>query len=190
MSNRFNFFVFVLLRIEKRDLELFTKNVQLLKNKSPVWLVSGLQHSRQLNFEQNLNQTVVCDSTKLIRRPRLLEGQGVQLWPFLLSSLYDPVGLLDATGLLSTDTIWINKITKQRKVKRNHYLHQTRPFSPSPVSSIAFMEALCSLLAGRGGSSSGSVSDYGSRGPRFESRWELGFFLFSSLSYISISGAS
>ena len=44
--------------------------------------------------------------------------------------------------------------------------------------------------AGRGGSSSGSVSDYGSRGPRFESHWELGFFLFSSLSCLSISGAS
>ena len=45
---------------------------------------------------------------------------------------------------------------------------------------------------GGGGSSSGSASDYGLRGPRFESRcrWELGFFLFSSLSYLSISGAS
>ena len=48
----------------------------------------------------------------------------------------------------------------------------------------------CMQELGRGGSSSGSASDYGSRGPRFESRWELGFFLFSSLSYLSISGAS
>ena len=36
---------------------------------------------------------------------------------------------------------------------------------------------------GRGGSSSGSTSDYGSRGPRFDSCWELAFFLFSSQSY-------
>ena len=43
---------------------------------------------------------------------------------------------------------------------------------------------------GRGGSSSGSASDYGSRGPGFDSRchWELGFFLsllflFSFLSF-------
>ena len=35
---------------------------------------------------------------------------------------------------------------------------------------------------GRGGSSSGSTSDYVSRGPGFDSRWELGFFLYS-LSY-------
>ena len=43
----------------------------------------------------------------------------------------------------------------------------------------------------RGGSSSGSTSDYGSRGSEFDSHWELGFFslLFSSLSYLSIRGA-
>ena len=34
---------------------------------------------------------------------------------------------------------------------------------------------------GRGGSSSGSTSVYGLRGPGFNSRWELGFF--SSLFY-------
>ena len=43
---------------------------------------------------------------------------------------------------------------------------------------------------GRGGSSSGCTSDYGLRGPGFDSRrCELGFFL-SSLSHLSISGAS
>ena len=31
-------------------------------------------------------------------------------------------------------------------------------------------------LLGRGGSSSGSTSDYGLRGPGFNSHWELGFF--------------
>ena len=30
--------------------------------------------------------------------------------------------------------------------------------------------------SGRGGSSSGSTPDYFSRGPKFDSRWELGFF--------------
>ena len=57
---------------------------------------------------------------------------------------------------------------------------------------------------GCGGSSSGSASDYGSKGRKFDSRcrWELGFFLssisialslslsLSSPSYHSISGAS
>ena len=38
------------------------------------------------------------------------------------------------------------------------------------------------LEMGRGGSSSVSTSDYGLRGPRFDSRWELGLLLFS-LSY-------
>ena len=40
---------------------------------------------------------------------------------------------------------------------------------------------------GRGGSSSGSASDYGSKGPEFDSRyrWELGFFL-SSISLSSL----
>ena len=42
-----------------------------------------------------------------------------------------------------------------------------------------------------GGCSSGSTSDYGSRGPRFDSLWELGFFLFSILSEVlPISGPS
>ena len=41
-------------------------------------------------------------------------------------------------------------------------------------------------LYGRGGSSSGSTSDYES-GSGFDSRWELGFFLYSSLSYRSVS---
>ena len=36
---------------------------------------------------------------------------------------------------------------------------------------------------GRGDNSSGSKSDYGSRGPEFNSRWKLGFFLLSSLTY-------
>ena len=38
------------------------------------------------------------------------------------------------------------------------------------------------LIMGSGGSSSGSTSDYGTRGPGFDSRQELGFFLFSFLS--------
>ena len=38
---------------------------------------------------------------------------------------------------------------------------------------------------GRGGSSSGSTSDYGLRGPEFDSHWELDFFLFSYLSYLN-----
>ena len=46
------------------------------------------------------------------------------------------------------------------------------------------------LVSGRGGSSSGIALDYGSRGPRLDSRWELGFFTLSSLHNHSISGAS
>ena len=43
---------------------------------------------------------------------------------------------------------------------------------------------------GRGGSSSGSTMDYGLRGPEFDSHWELGLILLSSLLFpISISGA-
>ena len=40
---------------------------------------------------------------------------------------------------------------------------------------------LSSRKLGRGGRSSGSTSDYGSRGPGIDSRWESGFF--SSQSY-------
>ena len=43
---------------------------------------------------------------------------------------------------------------------------------------------------GRGGSSSGSTSDYGLRGPEFDSNWEPDFFLSSYLSYHLVSGAS
>ena len=43
---------------------------------------------------------------------------------------------------------------------------------------------------GRGGSSSGSTLDNESRGPGFDSCWELGFFSLSSLSSLSISSAS
>ena len=45
------------------------------------------------------------------------------------------------------------------------------------------------LIMGRGGSSSGSTSDYGSRGPESIPVGSLAFFL-SSLSYLSVSGAS
>ena len=42
-------------------------------------------------------------------------------------------------------------------------------------------------LLGRGGSSSGSTSDNGSRGPGFDSHWELGFFSLFSFSFSSVN---
>ena len=42
------------------------------------------------------------------------------------------------------------------------------------------------FLMGRGGSSSGRVLDYGSRGPQFENHWKLGFFRLSLLFVLSL----
>ena len=53
-----------------------------------------------------------------------------------------------------------------------------QPTEPRGSSKISqeINEFIITLLRGRGGSSSGNTSDCESRGPGFDSRWELGFF--------------
>ena len=48
------------------------------------------------------------------------------------------------------------------------------------------LRAFTSFGRGHGGCSSDSTSGHGSRGPAFDSHWELGFIFFFSLGYISI----
>ena len=61
----------------------------------------------------------------------------------------------------------------------NTITRSVRPGCPSDGSGM-FRQLTVSW--GRGGSSSGSISDQGSRGPEFDSRWELGFFLLFPIS--------
>ena len=89
--------------------------------------------------------------------------------------------------------LWINK-QKIRFLVHLTFSKKPGKFSisgkvPGGGHSVGGRESLKTKkkVMGRGGNSSGSASDYGSRGPRLDSRsrWELGFSL--SLSPLSLS---